>query len=57
MNRFRRTVLVSALAAGAMLATGPAAWAAKTYDAGASDTEITLGMPMPLSGPVSAYSV
>lgn len=57
MNRFRRAVLASALVAGAMLATGPAAWAAKNYDAGATDTQITLGMPMPLSGPVSAYSV
>lgn len=56
MNKFRRTLLVAALAAGTMLGAGQAL-AQKKYDAGATDTEITLGMPMPLSGPVSAYSI
>jgi ABC-type branched-subunit amino acid transport system substrate-binding protein len=48
-----------ALAAAATLATTVPglALAQKKYDPGASDTEIVLGMPMPLSGPVSGYSV
>ncbi len=56
MNKLRRTLLVTALAATTVLGSAQA-WAQKKYDAGATDTEITLGMPMPLSGPVSAYSV
>jgi ABC-type branched-subunit amino acid transport system substrate-binding protein len=48
-----------ALAAAALLAgTAPGlALAQKKYDTGASDTEIVLGMPMPLSGPVSGYAI
>ena len=52
----RRTLaLGTAALAGSLLA--PAALAQKKYDPGASDTEILLGMPMPLSGPVSGYSI
>ncbi|MGC3985015.1 MAG: ABC transporter substrate-binding protein [Pseudorhodoferax sp.] len=51
MNR-RQIALAAALAAVPGLAL-----AQKKYDPGASDTEIVLGMPMPLSGPVSGYSI
>src|SRR6516165_1750880 len=34
---------------------GPAAWAQKKYDPGASDTEIKIGQAMPYSGPASSY--
>ena len=50
----RRTL--AALAAVTLAVALPAA-AQKKYDPGVSDTEIKLGMPMPLSGPVSGYSV
>lgn len=50
----RHTLAV--LAAFTLAAALPAA-AQKKYDPGVSDTEIKLGMPMPLSGPVSGYSV
>lgn len=56
MHTTRRTLaLAIADMAGTLLA--PAAFAAKQYDPGASDTEILLGMPMPLSGPVSGYAI
>jgi len=48
----------SLLAAGLLsAATATGAIAQKTYDAGASDTEIKIGNIMPYSGPASAYSV
>src|SRR5580704_6834 len=45
----------AALALAAMLAS-PAS-AQKTYDPGASDTEIKIGNIMPYSGPASAYGI
>jgi ABC-type branched-subunit amino acid transport system substrate-binding protein len=42
--------------ATAILAVGPA-FAAGTYDPGASDTEIKIGITAPLSGPASSYGV
>ena len=53
MNTRRRTLL-AAVAACSFLAS---AQAQKKYDPGVSDSEIVLGMPMPLSGPVSAYGI
>ena len=49
----RTTALVTAVAT---LASG-AALAQKTYDTGASDTEIKIGNIMPYSGPASAYGI
>jgi branched-chain amino acid transport system substrate-binding protein len=46
--------LCVALATAALLAAPPAL-AQKTYDTGASDTEIKLGQSSPLSGPASAF--
>jgi branched-chain amino acid transport system substrate-binding protein len=43
-------------AASALLATAPTS-AQKTYDPGASDTEIKIGNIMPYSGPLSSYSI
>jgi branched-chain amino acid transport system substrate-binding protein len=43
--------------AGLALAAAPPAQAEKTYDAGATDTEIKIGNIMPYSGPASAYGV
>lgn len=51
----RRIAVATCLAAG--LCTAFPALAQKKYDPGVTDTEIKLGMPMPLSGPVSGYSV
>jgi len=51
----RRGAVAAGLAT-ALCAAVPAL-AQKKYDPGVSDTEIVLGMPMPLSGPVSAYAV
>ena len=48
-----RSMAVLVLALGATFATQ--AIAQKTYDTGASDTEIKLGQTIPLSGPASAY--
>ena len=45
------------LSAAALLATSSAALAQKTYDTGATDTEIKIGNTMPYSGPASAYGV
>lgn len=50
----RRTL---AVLAGLSLSAALPAMAQKKYDPGVSDTEIKLGMPMPLSGPVSGYSL
>jgi branched-chain amino acid transport system substrate-binding protein len=46
---------VGGATAVASLAAGGVAWAQKKYDAGASDTEITLGNTNPYSGPASSY--
>src|SRR5512147_1846111 len=45
------------LSAAALLATSSVALAQKTYDSGATDTEIKIGNIMPYSGPASAYGV
>src|SRR5689334_23037176 len=45
------------LSAVALLATSSVALAQKTYDSGATDTEIKIGNIMPYSGPASAYGV
>ncbi|GER14470.1 ABC transporter substrate-binding protein [Variovorax boronicumulans] len=53
-----RTALASGLVVGlATLCISLPALAQKKPEAGVSDAEIVLGMPMPLSGPVSGYSV
>jgi branched-chain amino acid transport system substrate-binding protein len=49
----RTTALVTAVAT----LTSGAALAQKTYDTGASDTEIKIGNIMPYSGPASAYGI
>ncbi|GGC89167.1 ABC transporter substrate-binding protein [Chelatococcus reniformis] len=46
-----------ALAATALAASASSALAQKTYDPGASDTEIKVGNTTPYSGPVSPYSL
>jgi branched-chain amino acid transport system substrate-binding protein len=49
----RTTALVTAVAT----LTSGAAFAQKTYDTGATDTEIKIGNIMPYSGPASAYGI
>jgi branched-chain amino acid transport system substrate-binding protein len=56
MEKQRRRFMLGTLAAST-LAHAPRAWAQKKYDPGASDAEIVLGMPMPLSGPVSGFAI
>ncbi|KJC57578.1 branched-chain amino acid ABC transporter substrate-binding protein [Bradyrhizobium sp. LTSPM299] len=53
--RLSLTALLTALAL--IVASGDVAMAQKTYDTGASDTEIKIGNIMPYSGPASAYGV
>src|ERR1700751_2032206 len=54
---FRSTVTgLSATIAAVTIASG-VAHAQKTYDTGASDTEIKIGNIMPYSGPASAYGI
>ena len=53
VNWFATAVLAAACA---LMATAPAS-AQKTYDPGASDTEIKIGNIMPYSGPLSSYSI
>jgi branched-chain amino acid transport system substrate-binding protein len=53
VNWFAMAVLAAACA---LLAMAPAS-AQKTYDPGASDTEIKIGNIMPYSGPLSSYSI
>ena len=57
MHISRRTLTAAAALALSTSLLATPALAQKKYDPGASDTEIVLGMPMPLSGPVSGYSV
>ena len=52
-----RNIGVAALAAAILAATAGGALAQKTYDTGASDTEIKIGNIMPYSGPASAFGV
>jgi len=47
----------AALAAAAFVLAPASALAQKTYDTGATDTEIKIGNIMPYSGPASAYAV
>ncbi|KJC36138.1 branched-chain amino acid ABC transporter substrate-binding protein [Bradyrhizobium sp. LTSP885] len=49
------SVAIAAFASAALIAT--AAFAQKTYDPGATDTEIKIGNIMPYSGPASSYGV
>ena len=51
----RTSVLTSCSLFAATLLSLSAAYAQKTYDPGASDTEIKLGQSTPLSGPASAF--
>ena len=51
----RTSVLTSCSLFAAILLSLSAAHAQKTYDPGASDTEIKLGQSTPLSGPASAF--
>ena len=52
---FSALVTASVFAAAFVLASHTGAAAQKTYDTGASDTEIKLGNIVPYSGPASAY--
>ncbi|MGY3546284.1 branched-chain amino acid transport system substrate-binding protein [Bradyrhizobium sp. USDA 4472] len=54
---FGRTLRTAALATALATLTSGAAFAQKTYDTGASDTEIKIGNIMPYSGPASAYGI
>ncbi len=56
MPSLTRGLFVTAAAAAIALMT-TAASAQKTYDAGATDTEIKIGNIMPYSGPASSYGV
>jgi len=55
--KVKHAVTAGLSAAGLILASGLAAWAAGQYGPGASDTEIKLGNTMPYSGPASSYGV
>jgi branched-chain amino acid transport system substrate-binding protein len=50
-----KTPVLAAVMVGVALAAAPAA-AQKSYDPGASDTEIKIGQTMPFSGPASAFA-
>jgi branched-chain amino acid transport system substrate-binding protein len=54
---FAGRLRIAALATVAMVLTSGTALAQKTYDTGASDTEIRIGNIVPYSGPASAYGV
>jgi branched-chain amino acid transport system substrate-binding protein len=54
--QFSRYLRVAALATAIAINSGMA-FAQKTYDTGASDTEIKIGNIIPYSGPASAYGV
>jgi branched-chain amino acid transport system substrate-binding protein len=53
----KKRIAAFATAVIALAATSGAALAQKTYDTGATDTEIKIGNIMPYSGPASAYGV
>jgi branched-chain amino acid transport system substrate-binding protein len=57
MSAIRARAALAAAVTIAFAATGGTALAQKTYDTGASDTEIKIGNIMPYSGPASAYAV
>jgi len=52
-----RCFVVIATLVGLAATTASSAWAQKSYDPGASDTEIRIGNIMPYSGPASSYGV
>jgi branched-chain amino acid transport system substrate-binding protein len=52
-----RTLRTAALVTAVAILTSGAALAQKTYDTGATDTEIKIGNIMPYSGPASAYGI
>ena len=52
----RHTLRALSFAAAALIVTVTAAKAQKTYDSGATDTEIKVGNIMPYSGPASSYA-
>jgi branched-chain amino acid transport system substrate-binding protein len=52
-----RILRTTALATAVATLTSGAALAQKTYDTGATDTEIKIGNIMPYSGPASAYGI
>ncbi|SFH84545.1 ABC transporter substrate-binding protein [Bradyrhizobium sp. Gha] len=54
---FGRTLRTAALVTAVATLTSGAALAQKTYDTGATDTEIKIGNIMPYSGPASAYGI
>jgi branched-chain amino acid transport system substrate-binding protein len=54
---FAGRLRIAALATVAVVLTSGTALAQKTYDTGASDTEIRIGNIVPYSGPASAYGV
>src|SRR5258707_210969 len=53
----QRAIVLSALTALVLSAGIAPASAQKTYDPGATDTEIKVGNIMPYSGPLSAYAL
>src|SRR5580693_9671060 len=55
--KVKHAVTTGLSAAGLILASSLAAWAARQYGPGVSDTEIKLGNTMPYSGPASSYGV
>src|SRR5580693_6183200 len=55
--KVKHAVTTGLSAAGLILASSLAAWAAGQYGPGVSDTEIKLGNTMPYSGPASSYGV
>src|ERR1700735_5284144 len=55
--KVKHAVTAGLAAAGLILASSLAAWAAGQYGPGVSDTEIKLGNTMPYSGPASSYGV
>jgi hypothetical protein len=57
MPTLLRSVAVLGAFATAAAMTATSAIAQKTYDPGASDTEIKIGNIMPYSGPASSYGV
>ena len=52
-----RCFVVITTLVGLAATTASSAWAQKSYDPGASDTEIRIGNIMPYSGPASSYGV
>jgi branched-chain amino acid transport system substrate-binding protein len=55
-RQLSRKLRIAALTTAIAFSSG-AAFAQKTYDTGASDTEIKIGNIIPYSGPASAYGV